>query len=257
MAANTNLEPRSNLSGERARRRSALFSFPLFANWFPAVMLAAALFMPQVTGCDNLPVRPVDNLISAAEEQPFSAFFVCWQHFYGVFVVVLFACVVASDRATSDRKLAYCTIAFWSLLVASIMIGFLTDFDRDDTGFFVGMLPLVVIPSYLCYAALKRHDWISAWARLATSIAVLGMLWTFASYVFNRGSRYGIFVTYCSLLLLAIAPWWLRVRWRRALISSSEPSTPIRYRIWHVFAATTLLALMYGYYRYVVPMFDG
>ena len=66
---------------------------------------------------------------------------------------------------------------------------------------------------------VKPIQWNSS---LATSIAALGILWTFASYAFNRGSRYGIFVTYGSLLVLAIAPWWLRVRWRRALISSSE-----------------------------------
>lgn len=257
MAVRCNQRLPSSVKGEAIGLRRAAFAPPVLANWLPAVVLLAALFMPQVTGCDNLPVRPIDSLLLEAADQPWRAPVICWQHFYGLFVTVLFAAVLVSDREKSDRKLAFSTVGFWACLVPYVAISSFVGSDQVEMALVVGSLPLVALPSYLCYMALRHKDWISAWARLATSIAVVGMAWTFMSYVFNRGSRSGIFVTYGSLLLLAIAPWWLRVKWQRALISSSELSTPIRFRIWHLFAVSTLVALAYGYYHYVVPMFDG
>ncbi len=242
-------------AGRNDRRRSP-FAFSLLANWIPAATLLAALFMPQVTGCDNLPVRPMDKLVSATEERSLTGALVFWQHFYGLFVLVLFATVFVSDRATSDKKLAIGTTAFWAVVVGSFSISLIVDSNSLEPGFIFAMLPFIVFPSYIGYVALRRRDWISAWARLASSIAVLGMLWTYLSYLFNRGPRYGIFVTYGSLLLLALAPWWLRVNWRRALIGASEPTTPIRFGIWHLLAASTFMALLYAYYSYLVPLLD-
>ena len=240
----------------KADCRNALFKFPVLANWGPGIVLLAALFMPQITGCDGLPVRPVDQFLSKVEQQPLSALMGCWQHFYGLFVVVLFAGVVVADRSRSDRNLAYGVIGFWVGLIVVAVFGTVIDPEPNTVESCLILLPFVVFPSWWCYAASRRRDWISAWARLATSIAVLGMMWTYLIYVFNRGARYGIFVTYGSLLLLAIVPWWLRTRWRKVLISASEPATPIRFRIWHLLVASTLFALLHTYYRYVVPMFD-
>ncbi|MFK8112372.1 MAG: hypothetical protein AB8B91_09225 [Rubripirellula sp.] len=167
-------------------------------------------------------------------------------------MLLLFAIVlIAEDRSRSDRKLAFTMIAFWGVtglvfIVAAVL--------EDDSIEYAGFLPVVVVPGVWSFFAIKRRDWISAWARLATSTAALGIIWTFMTYLFHSGTRIGIFVTYASLGMLAIAPWWLKGRWRQILIGKGEPATPIQFQIWHLISATTLVAAVYGYYRYVVPV---
>ena len=139
------------------------------------------------------------------------------------------------------------------MIVTCFVVGAIVK-PSDDS---FAIAPLVLLPSVWCYQSVRRRDWISAWARIATSIAILGIPWTFFVHLFNRGPRFGIYVTYASLVMLAIAPWWLRVRWKPILIGIGEPATPIRFHTWHLLAATTLFAAIYGYYRYVVPMIEG
>ena len=253
-AVSTSAEPKTP-SSDRESARAAFFALPVLANWLPGIILLAAILMPQVTGCDNRPVRPLDTLAKAADD-PFQIF-VLWQHWYGAFVIALFAVVLTTDRADSDRKLAGGVLGFWLLVVAIMLIGpLLGEGPGPSLEDYLTMMPFILLPTLWSLASLKRRDWISAWARTATSISLIGVLWTYMTYLFNRGARYGIFVTYGSLMLLAIAPWWLRVRWKQTLIASTEPATPIRFQIWHVLAAMTLFALVYGYYRYLVPAFD-
>lgn len=224
-------------------------------------MLLASFWMPHIRGCDGkvlTPSKDAGEMLVAGEV--FEAALAYWPYLC-VFVTssVLIICVLARWRHTDIVLLVT-----QGLLLGSVLVGcwFRLIGQRQRGEFLTGPplkelfleLPPLVITAVWCGQAIRRRDWITAWARLATLSAVFSIYWLFVSYLFGKESFYGLYVAYIALAGLVVSPWWFRASWERMLISSEARRRPLQFRLGQLLFVVGLIAVLYGYYRYLPPL---
>ena len=228
-----------------------LIAWPVSSNWSLGLLLAAAFWMPHVRGCDGRIVVPSENaamLIEDGEANKVIIYF--WPYAFGLLTALSIFTVAAFRFQKTDQLLLSAQVLAWCFLWVVIAIEAQPKATEDNAD----LIPPLLLPTLWCFLSVRKRDWITAWARLTTAMAVLSIPWLFLTNLFGKETYYGMVCAYAGILGLAIAPWSFRWNWERVLISPHCVTRPIRFRLSNLLFVMALGAALYAYYRYLTPL---
>jgi predicted outer membrane lipoprotein len=180
-----------------------LFAWPVASNWSLGLLLAAAFWMPHVRGCDGKIVVPSDNAAMLIENgEANKAIISFWPYAFGLLTALAIFIVAALRFQKADQLLLAVQVLAWCSLWGIIAIESPPKATQDNAD----LIPPLVLPTLWCVLSIRKRDWITAWARLTTTMAVLSIPWLFLTNLFGKETYYGMVCAYVGIVGLAIAP---------------------------------------------------
>lgn len=237
----------------------AVFAPCVAPTWTAGLVLFLCLWLPQFTGCDGIDVRPIDRIARAdGFEQQLEAVAVLWPHWFGLLTAVALVAVAVVRPADPGRYLVIAPLTVWValLFVTGAQLALHPPPSKQDWLEVLLWLPIVLAPGVWAGFALCRRQWLAAWARLTSTLAVLVYPMLVLSTLPSRSSLYGMTVALVAAACLAPLAWILRWRGRRALVDRRASTEPIRFRLGQLVLFTTLVAATLGYYRLMPWLVD-
>ena len=141
-----------------------------------------------------------------------------------------------------------CLSAALLILMVYVQTGSVSD-RKSGLEAFLGMLPVVTLPTLWVGWSIWKRQWSDVWARLQHVWTFVAIALLHVSLMLSRRLLFGYFFLLAGLLGMVVAVEVARNRMAHDLWDRSQPVGKFNFTIRGLMGWTTVLALVIGYYQ--------
>jgi hypothetical protein len=242
-------------------RPAGLFSPTVMSLTFAGCLVFICLWLPLCRGCgggaDVIPISKV-QIVPIETEKVIGSSLILASYSNGLLVAisVSIAALWRSEKIWNRFFLSQLVITLGAS--AAMIVGAMaySDSTRDFLETILGSTPAWLGVAAWTGAAIRRHDYPAAWARLQHTWTIITFFFMHLLMIFQGQARYGYWLTLVGLVCQVIAVEVARHRMKHDLWDASSNVVRPQFSIRSILFWTAFFPIVLTYYQTITPFCD-
>ncbi len=242
-------------------RPAGLFSPTVLSLKLAGGLVFICLWLPLCRGCsggaDVIPISKV-QIVPFEPEKAFGSSLVLASYSNGLLVAISISIATLLHSEKIWKRFFLSQLVITLGVSAAMIVGAMvySDSPRDLLETILGSTPAWLAVAAWTGAAIRRHDYPTAWSRLQHTWTIVTCFFVHLLMIFQGQARYGYWLTIAGLIFQVIAVEVARHRMKHDLWDASSKVVRPQFSIRNILFWTAFFPIVLTYYQTITPFCD-